>query len=197
MKMRLITFISVCLSISAQAAHRALLVGCSNVEHPGTGLAGNNSRSYNTLNKVVDRLQALHLGFDIERLSDDPHFGYNPAVLPTADNIKRALRRRIHESQPGDTLLFVYNGHGDDRGWDWKTQRRRQYLCCIGSNDSEFLWDNELHEILNTAHAGVKILVLLDCCHAGYIASQPYRFSSSWSPRKVGGGSRSQRFLAR
>lgn len=100
----------------------------------------------------------------------------------------------ITNSQPGDTCLFVYSGHGGDKSWFGES---RQFLCCIGGNDREYLWDSELHGVLNSAQPGVKILVLLDCCHAGYMAGLPYRFKSTARPKPMGRGSASQRWLAR
>lgn len=187
-------------SLSARGSKYALLVGCSNVQHGELSTV----QSYNTSNKVQGCLLDTELGFQITRLSDSPAFcndrnAHHPAKyagMPSADNVKKELRSMLRNAQPGDTCVFVYQGHGD-YGWDLQANRMRQFLCCIGGNNDEYVGDTDLHAILNEACAGVKILVLLDCCHAGYIASQPYRLNSSWKPKPVGSGSKGERFLAR
>lgn len=51
-------------------------------------------------------------------LESDPGNG-----LPTGANIKRKLSELVAESQPGDTLVFTYSGHGTQVG---RCRRRRR-----------------------------------------------------------------------
>lgn len=124
---------------------------------------------------------------------------------PTAANVRTKLTEMIGNAKPGDTCVFVYAGHGD--GYDPEDGGRpRTFLVCTGRSyegnpniKSEYhLWDDDLHAILNKAQAGVKILVLLGCCHSGYMAGLPYQLHSDWKPKpNVGSGTRGQKFLAR
>jgi len=107
----------------------------------------------------------------------------------------------IQDSNPGDTCLFVYNGHGASTPYNKQGQydgTERQYLCCLGQNNDEYLWEEDLHEILGNAKPGVKIMLLIDACHAAYMAALPYAFRSTRLPTPgIGSGTDLQRFQAR
>merc|ERR1711964_158113 len=108
----------------------------------------------------------------------------------------------IAASQPGDTCLFVYGGHGnysDMQGNRMGARNEQQYLCCTeGSGNGDVLWDHELEQIVNRAQPGVKVLLIIMSCYSGYMARQPFRFNSRDKPKPDGTyQSDDKKFLAR
>lgn len=89
----------------------AVLVGCN---YPNTS-----NELHGCINDVVLMRESLvnRLRFDpthIQLLIDDDHHGSSSVIniMPTGENIKKALETMIDEAQPGDTLFFHYSGHG-------------------------------------------------------------------------------------
>lgn len=83
----------------------AVLVGCN---YPNTP-----NELHGCINDVLAMQKTLieRFGFDpthIEVLTDAP----GSPVMPTGENIKRALGRMIDNAAAGDVLFFHYSGHG-------------------------------------------------------------------------------------
>ncbi|MFD3540586.1 caspase domain-containing protein [Streptomyces sp. NPDC058662] len=97
--------------------------------------------------------------------------GFSDTVVLTADgtveNVTAELRRAAGRLGDGDILLFTYSGHGgqlpDTAGPDRERDRKDETLVLF---DRQFL-DDELHREFQRFQNGVRILVLLDCCHSG------------------------------
>ncbi|MFF8605778.1 caspase domain-containing protein [Streptomyces sp. NPDC015346] len=97
--------------------------------------------------------------------------GFSETVLMTADatvdNLTAALREAAVTLAPDDILLLTYSGHGgqvpDVTGSDDEPDALDETLVLY---DRQFL-DDELHRELRGFAEGVRILVLLDCCHSG------------------------------
>lgn len=106
------------------------------------------------------RNQLIAGGFDparIRLLTDDTE------ELPSRDNILVALKSIADATEPDDSLLFYYSGHGDeDKGESYLVARNGRRLV---------LRDTAVHvsrikEIMEQAPARAKILIL-DACHSG------------------------------
>ncbi|MBT2445205.1 caspase family protein [Streptomyces sp. ISL-36] len=97
--------------------------------------------------------------------------GFSETVLMTADatvdRLTAALRQAAGELAPDDILLLTYSGHGgqvpDVTGADEEPDALDETLVLY---DRQFL-DDELHRELRGFAEGVRIVVLLDCCHSG------------------------------
>ncbi|MCH0538922.1 caspase family protein [Streptomyces sp. MUM 203J] len=83
----------------------------------------------------------------------------------TVDNVTAALGEAARRLRDGDVLLLTYSGHGgqlpDETGDEADALDETLVLY-----DREFL-DDELQRELAGCADGVRILVLLDCCHSG------------------------------
>ncbi|KUH37115.1 MULTISPECIES: caspase family protein [Streptomyces] len=97
--------------------------------------------------------------------------GFSDTVLLGADgtveNVTTALRAAADRLRDGDALLLTYSGHGgqvpDVTGADDEPDALDETLVLY---DRQFL-DDELNRELARCADGVRILVLLDCCHSG------------------------------
>ena len=107
------------------------------------------------------------------------HFQFNPVNIrvltdqeATKRNILWSLKKLVAGAEKGDTILFHYSGHGSQVVVnDWtnnsEVDGRDEILCPVDLNWNDPLRDNDLGEIFRKVPDGVKILVLLDCCHSG------------------------------
>ena len=83
----------------------SILVGCN---YPNTPY-----ELHGCINDVVAGRDTLvrRFGFDpshIELLTDEP----GASVMPTGENIKKALGEMVDKAEVGDVLYFHYSGHG-------------------------------------------------------------------------------------
>ncbi|OCH87218.1 hypothetical protein OBBRIDRAFT_796394 [Obba rivulosa] len=130
---------------------------------------------------IVHNLLTQVYGFneeDITILMDDGHH-----VLPTRENILKAMHDLVVDTQPGDELVFHFSGHGwqvpnldgtEDDGLDevlWPVD-----IVYDGNDEHQknYILDDELREILvNHLPRGSHFLILLDCCHSGTAVDLP------------------------
>ncbi len=124
---------------------------------------------------------AAHRGFQVEQLKD---------AQATRRNILEGVARVVDQTQPAETGLIAYSGHGTwmpDEDGD-EPDRRDEALCPVdmGDDGANLIVDDELHLLFNTIRPGARILFLADCCHSGTV----FRFN----PRPQG-GARRVRFL--
>ncbi|MCJ0874488.1 caspase family protein [Streptomyces sp. AP-93] len=97
--------------------------------------------------------------------------GFGDTVILTNDgtveNITGELRKAAGRLKSGDILLFTYSGHGGQMdnvvGSDDEPDRLDETLVFF---DRQFL-DDELYREFRRFEEGVRIFVLLDCCHSG------------------------------
>lgn len=139
---------------------RALLVGCN---YPGTKCelhgCANDVRRMKTL--LLDRF-AFDEADILVMLDSDPSL-----PQPTGKNIRRCLAKLIENTQPGDSLVFHYSGHGtqvpaetgeaDDTGSDE----------AIVPTDMNLLTDDDFRDLVNKIPVGVTFTFLSDSCHSG------------------------------
>lgn len=141
---------------------RALLVGIN--AYPGNALNG-------CLNDVEDWFHLLtSLG------------GYLPDAIhalcdqrATTQGIKEGMAWLRNGVVAGDEVTFAYSGHGSQvrckRG-DELDDDLDECICPVNLDDPDY-WDNgviiddDLGDWLHTFPAGVRINVILDCCHSG------------------------------
>lgn len=166
---------------------KALLVGCN---YPGTGaeLRG----CINDVHNWKDMLVDLY-GFDQQDmliLTDDQE---DERLLPTLDNMRSGLRWLAEGAQPGDVLFWQYSGHGAQQNSKSQTEAdgKDEVLCPTDYERSGFLVDDEIFDLVVTPlQSGVKLTIVLDCCHSGTAVDLPFVWNDSdgaWE--EVGGTS--------
>lgn len=92
------------------------------------------------------------------------------ASQPTKRNIIRAIKWLVDGAMPGETLWFSYSGHGTHtRDWGGEeVDGRDEALCPLDYNSAGLISDDYLRKhLVDRVPAGVKLVVLLDCCHSG------------------------------
>lgn len=116
-------------------------------------------------------------------LMDTP--GADESAMPTRENIRTGLSWLAHEAVAGDSLLFFYSGHGTQRPNmnDREKDGRDEALVPCDMDVSGILVDDEIYELLvKPLPAGVRLTVMLDCCHSGSGLDLPY----CWNPYMEG-----------
>lgn len=140
-------------------AKKALLIGINRYRIPGADLRG-------CVNDVKNLSEALIQYYGFTRR--------NIVTLLDLAATKKAMEQGIVEllrgAQSGDTLLLHYSGHGahvpdDDRGEE--ADGRDEILCPTDLDWRKPLRDDWLRESFDKMKAGVKLTVIMDCCHSG------------------------------
>lgn len=156
---------------------RALLVG---INYIGTE---------NQLNGCINDIKNVQLFLknsrnysDFVKLTDD-----NQDTLPTKDNILKGLEDLVKGAKAGDELWFHFSGHGilvrdtnrdEESGYD-------SCICPLDFQDSGFILDDQLRSIL-VIPDGVKLYVVLDCCHSGTGCDLRYKYEDESYYNKSG-----------
>lgn len=139
---------------------KALLVGINKYKIPGANLNG----CVNDVTNVRDIL-LKYFGFDI------PNIRLLVDERATKSNIISHLNWLVTKAKAGDKLLFHYSGHGSqirDMDGDELKDHMDEILCPHDMDwDGVFITDDELAGIFSSLLNGVKLEVLLDCCHSG------------------------------
>ena len=136
------------------ATHRALLLAINHYKLKINELDG----CLNDQSDLEAALLKIHSDYLITKLSDSG---------VTVNNVKEALAKVINDSQPNDTLLIHYSGHGT------RIPCRNDGIVEENQYDEAlFLYDdclihNDIHNILLQLKDNVKCLVLLDACFSG------------------------------
>lgn len=132
----------------------------------------NEYRTANPLNGCVSDVEGMAelltgtFGFNarnVKRLTD---------AKATKEAITEHLERMIDGAKDGDRLVFHFSGHGsytaDDDGDE---ERGADELLCLADMDFKdpdtYLTDDDLRRYTQRLPAGVRLLVVLDCCHSG------------------------------
>jgi metacaspase-1 len=89
----------------------------------------------------------------------------------TKKNILDRLEKMVTGSKPGDVAIFHFSGHGSqirDRENDELNDHMDELICPYDMNwDDGFITDDMLKTILDKLPEGVKMEIILDCCHSG------------------------------
>jgi hypothetical protein len=139
-------------------ARRALLIGINRYRIPGADLRG-------CVNDVKNMRRTLvkYCGFkarDIRVLTD---FG------ATKKAMQAAIATLVAKGRKGDVLYVHYSGHGSnvpDRNGD-EADRRDEILCPTDLDWKDPLADDWLRTTFNKLKPGVRLTVVMDCCHSG------------------------------
>ncbi|KAK1386730.1 Metacaspase-9 [Heracleum sosnowskyi] len=137
----------------------AVLVGCNYPDSP--------NELHGCINDVLSMQKTLVTRFrfdpnDIKLLTDAP----GSAVLPTGENIKKALGKMIDEAAAGDVLFFHYSGHGT-RIPSVKPRHPFRKDEAIVPCDFNLITDIDFRELVNRLPEGASFTIISDSCHSG------------------------------
>jgi len=150
---------------------KALLIGC------------NYSGSSAELNGCINDVEAWHslllevYGFDerdVVVLRDDE---VGPLRRPTLQNMRAAMQWLVSAAQPGDVLFCQFSGHGTQlrcRTGE-ECDGKDEALCPCDFQETGYLVDDEIFDVLvQPLMSGVKLTIILDCCHSGTAVDLPF-----------------------
>lgn len=157
---------------------RALLVGINYYGQQGA-LTGCHNDVYSVQHylKTVQGYKDQH----IVLLADAPHAKH---LSPTKHEIIRALQLLVQDSMPGDAVYFHYSGHGGllfPEANDFKAKSYKGYndetIYPVDHAYAGQITDFSLfRHFVQPMRAGVRVTVVMDCCHCGTVLELPYSF---------------------
>lgn len=139
---------------------RALLIGI-NYEGTQHSLRG----CINDIEMINNMLQSKFGYSDIRRLIEGE---------ATTSNILRELERIVSDSIDGDEIYIHYSGHGsqipdynNESSYE-EIDRLDEIICPIDLDWREkIIRDDDFNRIFSIVRDGVKLVIVLDCCHSG------------------------------
>lgn len=158
-------FIPKKINISTTNKNKALLIG---INYNGTPnqLYGCINDANNISNYLITK------GFTTTILND-----LTP-IKPTRENILKELTKLMSTAVAGDTICFMYSGHGTylaDKNGDEKTG----YDQAIVPLDFNVIIDDELKKIIKTVKKDVTLFALFDSCFSGSVIDLRYCYMDS------------------
>ncbi|KAJ0734221.1 putative Caspase-like domain superfamily [Helianthus annuus] len=97
--------------------------------------------------------------------------------IPTKHNIQGALKWLVQGSQPGDSLMFYYAGHGTrvrDQDGD-EIDGYDEALCPLDYKKAGTILDDEINAtIVAPLTHGVTLHSVIDTCHSGTLLDLPF-----------------------
>ncbi|KAM0237799.1 hypothetical protein ACHAP5_008923 [Fusarium lateritium] len=115
---------------------------------------------------------------DMVILTDDQS---NPVMIPTRENIIRAMGWLVSNAQPNDALFLHYSGHGgqvedvdgdEDDGYD-------ECIYPVDHTEAGPIVDDEIHyRVVKPLGQGVRLTAIFDSCHSATVMDLPYVYST-------------------
>lgn len=103
----------------------------------------------------------------------EPHWSDAALDWP---KIQSSLTAFVKSLKSGDKAIVYYSGHGlqvkDNNGDEEDGNDEAVY-----TGNEVYVRDDDLRSIFQLAVAGVKLLVVFDCCHSGSMLDLPYRIN--------------------
>ena len=102
------------------------------------------------------------LGFDARTLLNEQ---------ATREGIVSSVTRMLQATQPGDTMVLQYAGHGTrlpDVDGD-EDDAEDEAMCAYDFDDGQFVIDDDLRAMFAHVPKGVGLTCFFDCCHSGTI----------------------------
>ena len=99
---------------------------------------------------------------------------------PTKHNIIKSFKNLLQNSVSGDTLVFMYSGHGTytaDINGDELDGCDEMIIPIDATNPQSCIIDDEFKTIIDAyLKSGVKLFILMDCCFSGTILDLKYNY---------------------
>ena len=154
---------------SVNNTKKALLIG---INYVGTPYRLNGC--INDVNKIQSKINSY--GFsnqNIKKLTD------NTASKPTRANILLEFKNLLVNSTSGDTLFFLYSGHGT-QVLDRNNEETDGKDECIVSLDLQTITDDEIKTLIQTyLKNDVSLFALFDSCYSGSVLDLRYQYLDS------------------
>ncbi|KAL6206739.1 hypothetical protein ACLB2K_023986 [Fragaria x ananassa] len=96
---------------------------------------------------------------------------------PTKTNITLALRWLVQDCQAGDSLVFYFSGHGDQKPNNTGDEEDEldETLLPLDYETKGVIVDDEINDIIvRPISAGVKLHAIVDACHSGTVLDLPF-----------------------
>lgn len=134
----------------------------------------------NDTNNIKDCLQQKFSYNNFTLLTDQTN------TKPTKINILNSLTNLLVNSKKGDSLFFLFSGHGTntiDLNNDETDGRDEMIVPLDGKSVSSCILDDQLNNIIRTnLKEGVKLFMLFDCCFSGTVVDLKYNYIDANSP---------------
>ena len=142
---------------------RAILFGINNYKHANVpDLRGCENDIDNLEELLVDKF-----------LFDSNHIRARANEEVTLDTVKEDWKWLVKKARAGDQLVFHFSGHGSqvaNDGDDYEKDGLDEILCLYDMdfhNPDTYLVDDQIYRWTKKLPKGVKMTILLDCCHSG------------------------------
>lgn len=134
------------------------------------------------INDANNMLRWLHsIGYDeFELMVDSPlDPDWHLPNAPTRANILRAIDSVLAKSVAGDTIFFHFSGHGSQLLDDDEDEADGLDECICPADSiitGDYITDDVIRERLidPAAVRGIRVRMVLDCCHSGTGADLPW-----------------------
>eukprot|EP00927_Polykrikos_kofoidii_P071218 TRINITY_DN67518_c0_g1_i1.p1 TRINITY_DN67518_c0_g1~~TRINITY_DN67518_c0_g1_i1.p1 ORF type:complete len:563 (-),score=74.67 TRINITY_DN67518_c0_g1_i1:43-1623(-) len=163
---------------------KALLIGCN---YPGSSaeLGGciNDVGSWHEILTSVYNFNER----DVTVFTDDQT---DPSKRPTLANIRMGLRWLVAGAVPGDVLFWQFSGHGSQQASKSNNESDGldEVLCPTDYDSAGMLVDDEIFDlVVRPLESGVKLTIILDCCHSGTAVDLPFTWHDENDWEEVGG----------
>uniref|UniRef100_A0A7S0EWY7 Peptidase C14 caspase domain-containing protein n=1 Tax=Hanusia phi TaxID=3032 RepID=A0A7S0EWY7_9CRYP len=158
---------------AASSSTKALLIGINYV-----GQQGELRGCHNDVLQMKDYIAKN--GYDpasMRVLMDD---GSN--MVPNRANILDSIKWLVKDAKSGDCLFMHYSGHGgsmkDDNG-DEADGMDETMVPVDYASAGQIRDDLIFQELVAPLPQGVKLIVIMDCCHSGTILDLPFSFKAN------------------
>lgn len=166
---------------------KALLVGCN---YKGTSAELNGCiNDVHTWKDVLTSLYSFEEK-DMLILTDDQD---DPMKRPTLASMRSGLQWLVAGAQKGDVLFWQFSGHGAQVRSKLQTEADGKDEALI---PTDYSWeagvfvDDEIFDLAVTPlPSGVKLTIILDCCHSGTAVDLPFIWQEGGGWEEVGGTS--------
>lgn len=153
----------------------ALCIGINN--YPGT--QNDLNGCVNDANDWTKEFEAR--GFSVTQLLDEK---------ATKANIVKEMKKILNATQPNDSVIFQYSGHGsyvpDEDGDepDGKDECICPYDIAKDNGQNNFITDDELFDIYSLRNHRSHLVIISDSCHSGTNSKEVSLLAPSDQPRK-------------
>ncbi|ORY45301.1 metacaspase [Rhizoclosmatium globosum] len=164
-------------NFTSSGRKKALLVGINYIGSKHA-LAGCINDAHNLQNFLVQQYGYKTDQRSMLVMTDD---NKDPRYVPTTKNLLGAFHWLVYDARPGDHLFFSYSGHGGqvpDTNDNDRASGMDDTICPVDFEQSGQIDSDLLHKALVTALPdGVKLVVVMDCCHSGTMLELPYTYA--------------------
>ncbi|KAG8368665.1 hypothetical protein BUALT_Bualt15G0069400 [Buddleja alternifolia] len=157
--------------VSVHGRKRAVLCGIS--------YYGQRYKLDGTVNDVKSMRYFLtqRLGFPSDSILILTEEESDPRLIPTGNNIRKALKWLVQGCQSGDSLVFHYSGHGSQQ-LDFNRDEVDGYdeiLWPVDYQTEGTILDDEINAtIVRPLPRGATLHAIIDACHSGTILDLPF-----------------------